>query len=151
MRASELFLRLGSSLVAWMVLYAYFIWLAVLQQAGCQADSDEMHRLLLGILPFAVGSSLLLRFTRPFAEIHSLLRWLAVPLAMLLPVVIPTVWNLMSTVTIDGDAICGVGQSATWQLLWAPLQLLGIGVCFWMIVTVWRSVAKDRNEVAVSE
>ena len=149
MRASEVFLRLGSSLVAWMVLYAYFIWLAVLHKAGCQAGSDEMHRLLMGILPFAVGSAFLLRLTRPFTEIHSMLRWLAVPLALLLPVAVPAVWHVMSAVTLDGSAICGTGQRAPWQILWAPLQLLTIGTCIWMIVTVWRSVAEDRNDTAV--
>jgi len=144
-RATELFLRLGSALVAWMLLYAYFIWLAVLQKAGCQGGSDEMHRLLIGILPFAFGSAFLLRVSRPFGEIHSILRWLAVPIALLLPAAVIAVWDVMSAVTLGNRAVCGAGQPATWQILWAPLQLLTIGTCIWMIASVWRSVASDRK------
>lgn len=129
-----------------MVLYAYFIWLAVLQKAGCQAGSDEMHRLLLGILPFAVGSAFLLRLTRPFAEIHSMLRWLVVPLVLLLPIALAAVWNVMSAVTLGGGAVCGAEQSAMWQVLWAPLQFLAIGTCIWMFIIVWRSVAAGKND-----
>ncbi len=52
MRFAEVFLRLGSALVAWMMMYAYFLWLAAVYVVACGADGDEMHRLLLGLAPF---------------------------------------------------------------------------------------------------
>jgi hypothetical protein len=44
-----------------MVLYAYFLWLAALAAMGCGPDGDEMHRLMLGLTPFACGFALTLR------------------------------------------------------------------------------------------
>ena len=34
MRFAEVFLRLGSSLVGWMLIYTYAVWLAALSVAG---------------------------------------------------------------------------------------------------------------------
>ena len=48
MRFAEVFLRLDSALVAWMVLYARFLWLAVLFRLGCGPDGAETHKVLPG-------------------------------------------------------------------------------------------------------
>jgi ABC-type molybdate transport system permease subunit len=79
MRPSEVFLRLGVALVAWMMLYAHVVWLAALHAMGCGPDGDELHRLLLGLAPLTCGFALLLHMTRPFADIHRILRWLGAP------------------------------------------------------------------------
>ena len=60
MRLSEVFLRLASALVAWMVIYAYVIWLAALHAIGCGPDGDEIFRLLLGMAPLALGGGMML-------------------------------------------------------------------------------------------
>ena len=65
MRFAEVFLRLGCALVARMMLYAHFVWLAALRSVGCGPDGDELHRLLLLLVPATVGFALLLRVTRP--------------------------------------------------------------------------------------
>ncbi len=65
MRFAEVFLRLGTSLVAWMMLYAYIVWLAALNSLGCGPDGDEMHRLLLGMVPVACGFAFLIGATEP--------------------------------------------------------------------------------------
>ena len=54
MRFSEVFLRLGVSLVSWIVLYAYLLWLAVAGKVGCGPDGDEVFRLLLGLAPLGL-------------------------------------------------------------------------------------------------
>lgn len=143
MRFAEVFLRLGCALVAWMMLYAYFVWLAALHAIGCGPDGDEIHQLLLGLAPFTVGFAFLLRVTRPFAEIHSILRWLAIPLLLLLPFAVHGVWQVFQSVNRDATAICASGAPETWQTLWTPIQLLTLLLVLYMVFKVWRSVALD--------
>jgi len=145
MQFAEVFLRLGTTLVSWMILYAHFLWLAALYAMGCGPDGAEMHGLLLGLAPFTVGSALLLRVTRPFAEIHSMLRWLGVPLLLLLPFAIRSVWHVFRLVNLDSSAICSDTSPATWQVLWAPVQLVVLLLCAYMVATVWRSVKADAR------
>lgn len=144
MQVSEMLLRIGSSLVGWMIMYAYFIWLAVLQKAGCQMDSTEMHRLLIGMFPFAIGASFFIGLTRPLEEIHRVLRWLAVPVIILSPFVLKAIWSVLISTTLNGRALCGQGELTTWQILWAPVTFAGVGVSLWMIVAVVRSARIAR-------
>lgn len=124
-----------------MILYAYFVWLAALQKIGCGPDGDEMYRLLLGILPFAAGSALALRLTRSFAEIHAILRWLALPLALLIPFSLMHIWSVFETVNNTGNAICGTAAPRTWEVVWAPLQTLTLAFCAWMLIRTWRTIS----------
>lgn len=143
---AEVFLRLGSALVAWMMLYTHFVWLAALYAMGCGPDGDEMHRLLLGLAPFTAGFALLLRVTRPFAEIHSILRWLGVPLLLLLPFAIRSVWQVLQAANIESTAICSTGEATAWQTLWAPVQIVILLLTTYMVVKVWRSVTRDATD-----
>ena len=124
MRIAEVFLRLGSVLVAWMMLYAYILWLAVMSIVGCGPDGDEMPRVLLGMAPFAVAAAFALRLTRPFTEIHQMLRWLGLPLGLLLMLSLRSVWGVFGRVHMDELAICSAGDAATWELMWVPVQVL---------------------------
>ena len=127
-----------------MMLYAHFLWLAALYTLGCGPDGDEMHRLLLGLAPFSCGFALLLRVTRPFADIHSILRWLGVPLLLLLPFAIRSVWQVFQSVNVEASAICAADAATMWQWLWAPVQLITLLLVTYMVVKVWRSVARDK-------
>lgn len=131
-----------------MMLYAYIIWLAALHAMGCGPDGDEIHRLLLGLAPFTVGFAFLLSVTRPFAEIHSILRWLAIPLLLLLPFAVRSLWEVFQSVNRDASAICASGAPENWQTLWAPIQLLTLLLVLYMVVKVWRSVALDAASVS---
>lgn len=143
MQFAEVFLRLGLALVAWMVVYAHFLWLATLHVMGCGPDGDEMHKLLLGVAPFTIGLSFALRATRPFGEIHSLLRWLGVPLILLTPLAFRAVWQVSQSVYIAGASICGGATPPTWQSVWVPAQLVTLTLALFMIFRVWRSVRID--------
>jgi len=145
MRFAEVFLRLGSALVAWMMLYAYFLWLAAVYAMGCGPDGDEMHRLLLGMAPFICGFAVALGVTRPFAEIHRMLRWLALPLALLLPFVVRSIWQVIQTVNIARHSLCVDEAPTVWQVLWAPTHIATLVVVSYMIVRVWRS-AKEIDQ-----
>jgi hypothetical protein len=146
MRFSEIFLRLGCALVAWMVLYAHFVWLAALGAVGCGPDGDELHRLLLGLVPFTIGFSFLLRMTRPFTDIHLILRWLGVPLAVLMTAGAYQVILISHSVYATGHGICSTSSAATWHQIWGPAQLLAIVVSASMIIRIWRTAAAARKE-----
>ena len=146
MRFSEIFLRLGCALVAWMVLYAHFVWLSALGAIGCGPDGDELHRLLLGFVPLTIGFAFLLRMTRPLMEVHRILRWLGLPLAVLMTLGAYQTVLVMRSVHTTGYGICSEQNAATWHQLWAPAQWLAIVVSAVMIVHVWRSCAAERDE-----
>ena len=140
MRFAEVFLRLGSTLVAWMMMYAYFLWLATVYVIDCGPDGDEIHRLMLGLAPFVCGFAFALKLTRPFADIHSILRWLGVPLFLLLPFALRSIWHVFQTVNISSSAICGSGAPETWQSIWAAVQLTTLMLVYFILVKEWRSV-----------
>ena len=143
MGLAEVLLRLGCALVGWMMLYAHILWLAALYAIGCGPDGDEIHRVLLGLAPFTVGFAYLLRVSRPFTEIQSMLRWLAVPLLLLLPFAVRSLWQVFQSVNLGATAICATGRPSTWQILWVPIQLLALLLVAYMVVQVWRSVLLD--------
>jgi hypothetical protein len=134
MRFAEVFLRLGSALVGWMVLYAYALWLAVMHIIGCGPDGDEMLRLLLGMAPFAVTAAAALRTTRPFPEIHRMLRWLGVPLVLLLLLSLRSIWGIFSRVHLNALAICSSGEAAAWELAWVPVQALALATIAYLVL-----------------
>ena len=142
MRFSEVFLRLGCALVAWMMLYAHFVWLAALGNIGCGPDGDELHKVLLGLAPVTIGCAFLLRTTRPLGEIHRILRWLGAPLAAIMLAGTYHVLVISRAVYSTGQGFCSPGAATTWQQLWGPAQLLAIIVTAAMILRVWRNASK---------
>jgi hypothetical protein len=103
-----------------------------------------MHRLLLGLAPFTCGFAFLLRVTRPFADIHSILRWLSVPLLLLMPFVIRSIWHVFQSVNVEATAICEADAPTTWQSLWAPVQLIALLLVASMVIKMWRNVVRDK-------
>ena len=138
MRFADVFLRLGTALVAWMMLFTHFVWLAVLHVVECGPDGDEMYRLLLGLAPFTCGFAFLVTVTRKFAEIHAMLRWLVVPLLLLAPFCLRTAWGVYKAVNLEKMAICDTGQPPAWQLYWAPLQLVTVIAVLVFATRAWR-------------
>lgn len=145
MRFAEVFLRLGSSLVAWMVLYAHFLWLAAVHAMGCSSDGDEMYRLLLGMAPITCGFAFALQLTRPFPDIHRILRWLGVPIVFLLLLAIRSVWQVFVRVNLESLAICGNAEPSGWQLLWPMTQLVTMLLVTYMIFNVWKNAGSDAE------
>lgn len=145
MRFAEVFLRLGLSLVGWMVIYAHVVWLAVLFRLSCGPDGDEMHKLLLGMAPITIGFAFALRGTRPLPEIHSMLRWLGVPVLLLVPFVARSTWQVFEAANLNTSSVCGDAPPATWQTFWAPAQVLAVALVLFNIFRVWRSVSIDAT------
>ncbi len=139
MRFSEVFLRLGAGLVAWILLLTYFIWLGVVGRVGCGPDGDELHRLVLVLAPFALGSAFLLRATRPLGEVHGILRWGIVLLALLLPSAIYAVWTVTGKVWIAKEGICGPDVALFWEQAWPVAQVAILVIIAVLVLQNWRS------------
>ncbi|MDH4109351.1 MAG: hypothetical protein OEW35_13625 [Gammaproteobacteria bacterium] len=148
MRFAEVFLRLGCSLVGWMVLYAHTVWLAALHRIGCGPDGGEMHALLLGMAPLTVAMASMLRLTRPFVEIQSMLRWLAIPLALLLPFALYNIWSVGAGIHRTGLGICSDAAPAGWHYAWSPAQVLVVLICGLFVLTNWLNSKQDRHHLA---
>lgn len=139
MRFAEVILRLAVGLVSWMFLYAHFLWLAALRSIGCAADGSEMHAVLLGIAPLTLVAATLLRVTRPLGEVHQILRWLATPLFLLLPLALWSIWIVLQRVHVDSLAICGADGALVWQEYWSPVQFIVMTTVAVLLITNWRS------------
>lgn len=137
-RFADVFLRLGSALVGWMVLYAYVLWLAALNALGCGPDADEMHRLLFGMAPVACCFAILLRVTRPLSEVHSILRWLGVPLLLSSPFVFVSIWKTFYRANLESLAICSNSAAALWERAWAPTQLLMFLIIAYLLIRMLK-------------
>lgn len=146
MRFAEVFLRLGTGFVCWMLLYAYIFWLAALHPLGCGPDGDELHRLLLGLTPFAIASSYMLRVTRVFGDTHKMMRWFAIPLILVLPFAVRSVIGVAKTVNLDGTSLCAAAEPVTWQLMWAPAHALTLVAVasFVSLNTLWIGRTKIK-------
>ena len=138
-------LRLGCSLVAWMVVYTHCIWLATLGAIGCGSAGDELLRLLFGFVPFTIGFSFLLSAINPVAEVARILRWLALPLALLIGVAALPVITFLQESTFGSEPICSSGPAA-WHRWWAPAQLLTLSVVGLMAFRVWRKAYSQPNQ-----
>ena len=141
MKFAEVFLRMGTALVAWMMLFTHFVWLAALHVMGCGPDGDELHRVLLGLAPVTCVFAALVVVTRPFDDIHAMLGWLRVPLGVLVLLGLRSIWGVASRVNIDGLAICGQGAPSAWELYWSPVQL---AVCLLVAVLVMRQMKRSH-------
>ena len=146
MRFAEVFLRLGSALVVWMILYAYILWLAALNSLGCGADGDEMHRLLLGMAPAACCFTFLLRVTERMPEVHSIIRWLGAPLLLLAPIVLTSIWKVFSRANVESLSICSNNTVALWERVWAPVQLLSFVLIAYLLIRVLRMTSTENNK-----
>jgi hypothetical protein len=145
MRFAEVFLRLGSSLVAWMMIYTYAVWMAALHVIGCGPEGDEMHRVLLGVALLALFMALALRLTRPFPDIHRMLGRLVLPLALLGPFVVKNTWVVFRRTNLDGLAICAEQTPSTLQITWAPAQFFTIFGLTALFVAMRRSERVDKH------
>jgi hypothetical protein len=136
MSLPEMLLRLGTALVAWMVLYTHLIWLATLRMIECSSDADELWRLLLGFAPITIGLSMLLTNTRVLQEVHQIIRWFAAPLVLLVPLAAIPVWTALRLTTFGGESICLINPTPWWHNLWAPAQAFTL---LWIVWAVWRT------------
>jgi hypothetical protein len=118
MGVAELLLRLGCSLVAWLVLYAHCVWIAA-WGAIDRAGGSTPWRVLFWWTPVVVVFGVLLRVGFAVPGVGRVLR---LPLVLLVPLLLLAGRGLSTTrvtVNVDGGSICDIGPMlAAW---WAPV------------------------------
>lgn len=149
MRFAEVLLKLGVSLVGWIVVYAHILWLAVAGKVACGPDGDEVFRVLLGLSPLTLVCIWLLRASRSLGDVHRTLLWASLPLLLLSPFALKAFAMVAASVNLHGRSICGPGPPALWEQIWAPAQLLVLTIAAVVIVRMWRS--GGRSEAAGGE
>ncbi|MGI9326039.1 MAG: hypothetical protein ACR2PZ_12520 [Pseudomonadales bacterium] len=137
MSLAEMLLRLGCTMVAWLMIYTHLLWLATLRVVSCNSDGDAMWRLLLGFAPIALGSSFLLTLSRRLPAVHETLRWAATPLVLLLPLALLAIWPTFISSTMANQPICD-GPIQPWHSWWSPIQFASVCVLSFMAYRAWR-------------
>lgn len=128
-----------------MMLYAYVLWFAALHSLACGPDGDAMHRLLLGMLPFTIGAVFALRITHPLPEVHSILRWLGVPLLLLMPFCLRSLWDVIAVVHLESVGLCTEVPPPVWQQFWSLLQLATLLLLGYRLLMAWRDAKNDGS------
>lgn len=133
----DLLLRVGCTMVAWMVIYAHLLWVAVLPNTGC-TDGDALWRLTLGFAPVALGFALLLRAVHVLPEIYNTTRYFALPAFLLVLLAARAVATSFTTNTLNGASICDIMPSPAWHAWWAPVQVVVLALLALQIYRAWR-------------
>lgn len=117
-------MRLGCNLVGWMIIYSHCIWLAVIPQIGCGSEGDELFRLSLAFSPVAIGAALLLKLAHKLPTVMGYLKWMALPLILLVPLAVSPVLTALEVATLGGTGFCESVAASGWQRAWAPIQII---------------------------
>ncbi len=142
MRLAEVFLRIGSTLTGWLMVYAHCLWLAVLPQAACGGESGDPYAATLGLAVPAAALAFLLPVGRSTPGIGDILRWFGLPLVVLLPLAARPVLDALGRATFEPLPLCAQSTLAPagWEPWWAPLQLVVLCVIAIAAVTAARSL-----------
>ena len=148
MRPAELFFRLGSALVGWIVVYAYLLMVAVIPRSSCSLTNDGLW---LPTLYMAVLVAVCVPLMQLGTFLRESLRWLAAPLVLLWPLALLAVLPYVNEATVDGKHVCAVlnpsfapDSQPGWHRLWAPAQLLALAAVAWSVWRYWRTPASAR-------
>ncbi|MEM7249946.1 MAG: hypothetical protein AAF493_00890 [Pseudomonadota bacterium] len=135
---AELFLRLGSALVAWVVVFAHLVWLAALEQVSCGPDAVRPWMVLLGFSPITVLFACLLPVGATVPGVARLLRLPAVLLLVLVPLALRHIHTVFERTWSEQGSICTELAPSGFESWWSPAQLLVTIVIVVMAIVLWR-------------
>lgn len=135
MTVAEVLLRIGCTIVAWLLLYTHCLWLSVVKQVGCESDGDALWRLLLGLIPVTISFGLLIGAANKVSSVQPMLRWGAAPLVVLIPLALFAIWPTYTASTLASNPICDIPDVA-WHSWWAPAQFL---VLLYIAIIAYRN------------
>jgi len=136
MSFAEVFGRLGMAIVTWLCIYAWLVWTAVLRVAECETSGDDLWAVVAGFGVLVALLSPALAMTRALPDVHVVIRNLAWPLVLLVPLAVMPLWSAWSHTTMHEQPLCQAAPGAPWHFWWAPLQSVLLAVTGWQ---VWRS------------
>ncbi len=148
MTLAEILLRLGCTLVGWMLVYAHALMLAVISRLDCTAQGPRFGRDALLFAGLAALFLPLIPMGRKLPGLTSILRAFTVPLALAVPLAVREVWPFAVGSTLGDASLCAVleptaagSPAAPWHAWWAPLQLAVLAGAVVAAVSFWRPVA----------
>jgi len=148
MSLAEVFLRIGSSLSAWLMAYAHCLWLAVLPQAICGGKAGDPWAATLGLALPTFVLAFVIPVGRRTPGIGHILRWFAAPLVLLIPLAARAVLSAFERSNLDGEPLCmqaGAAPGGAWEPFWAPVQLVVLCAIALAAMIGWRSPAKPAG------
>ena len=147
MRPAEVFLRVGVTLVSWIMCYAHTLMLAVLPRTDCSESNAGLWEPTFYLAPLTALAVWALGYGHNLREVA---RWLTVPLILFAVLALLGTFPYLSHTTVNAHPACSLLNPAFtgtvvpgWQRAWAPVQLLvllGIG---WRVIQYWRT---SRNQ-----
>jgi hypothetical protein len=149
---AEVFLRLGCTLVAFMVLIGHLLWLSILPRIDCSTDGASLWFALFGLAPLTFVLALLLLTSRPLTSVVSMLKWGCLPVGLLVPMALLGTLPTFSATTLGGAPICpDISAQAlpVWQQVWGPVQLGLIALIaiqtlrYWMMANQAEKVVRS--------
>ncbi len=138
MRFAEVFLRIGCSLVGWMILIAYVVWLAVAGRIACTDDTVDLYNLLFFAAPIAMFLALMIRATRALPDIHRTMRWIGVFPALFIPNAVLTITAAAKSVFASTTGPCGIGLTEGGFPIWPVIQAISLLGIVALLVINWR-------------
>lgn len=131
MSLAEILLRVGCTLVGWMLAYGYCLMLAVLPEMDCVALGPRFGR---DALVFAGLSALfvpLIPMGRRVAGLETIFKGFTLPLLALVPMAVVEVIPFLQGATLGGAHLCEVVAAMPmsaprpfWHGFWAPMHLV---------------------------
>ena len=122
---ASLFLRLGCTLVGFMVLFGHLLWLSILPRIDCATSGHELWSALMLMAAPSLFFAALLLASRPITAVTGGLKWLCVPLLLMVPLALIGLWPTLQTTTFGGSPICpdpaNSAPAALWETLWGCL------------------------------
>ena len=88
----------------------------------------------------------MLKSSRALGDVHDILRWVGVPLFLLIPFALVAVWNVASGVNLSGESICTVGPPALWEQIWAPVHLVTVALVVTAMARMWWKKGQCRRQ-----
>ncbi len=145
MSLAEVFLRLGCALVSWVVIIAYCVWLAALEQVSCGPNGVQPWAMLLGFGVLTAMFACLLPLGAKVPGVANILRLPALTLVLLVPLAGRHVLTIIERVNTDGGTICPDTALSWWQTWWGPAQVLVLLTIVVMAVVQWRRTAATKT------
>ena len=145
MSFAEIILRVGVSVGGWLIFIGLALTLAVIPEADCHPNSNELWRgtFLFGLLGFAG----LLCVGQGFQWRESL-RWFAVPAVGLALYAGYFILPALTETSLNGESLCFIANSkvpslegyaaTTVERLWPVLQLTVLGLGVAQSIRYWR-------------
>ena len=144
MSLAEIFLRIGCTLVGWMLAYGYCLMLAVVAELDCVALGPRFGRDALVFAGLSAVFVPLIPMGRRVAGLELIFKGFTLPLLALAPLAAAEVLPFFEAATLGNAHLCTVLAPASsdaprpfWHPLWAPVHFAVLLGLVWAASRFW--------------